>query len=477
MTNKRAGIISMTALGIAILALLAIYAAGQTGCVSAASGTCPAGLVRTISQGLTVNDDQADSDSRIETVAATDTFYVDASTDRVGIGTSAPSTLLHVDGAITGTSYQGIVGNVTPAAGTFTTLNATGGGALTGTWSNLGTVTTVDINGGTVDGAVIGGASAAAGTFTTLNASSGGALTGTWSNLGTVTTVDINGGTVDGAVIGGASAAAGTFTTLAAGTNPATAGILRLPQNFTAIQFRNAANTANVPFVGLDGSNNIEMRAGTGSFIHVYNGGYTFEIFAVADTGISLGGSLASRSVTEPTNALTLYNGTAPVGTLANGTSLYTTAGELRVMDAAGNATLLSPHNQSTNDWIWQSCNAYAGRCKEINMESLVAAVERLTGNQLMANYSMDTPALSWNDSQQKTKLRREQEIAAYDALSGSDKTRRNRPEPYTPLSEPAWLNSEKTRPTTAVRDANTPDLLRIIADLEARLRNLEKGR
>lgn len=40
----------------------------------------------------------------------------------------------------------------------------------------------------------------------------------TWTDLGTVTTADINGGTVDGAVIGGASAAAGTFTTLTATT-------------------------------------------------------------------------------------------------------------------------------------------------------------------------------------------------------------------------------------------------------------------
>ena len=39
-------------------------------------------------------------------------------------------------------------------------------------------------------------------------------LSGTSADLGTVTTIDINGGTVDGAVVGGASAAAGTFTTL-----------------------------------------------------------------------------------------------------------------------------------------------------------------------------------------------------------------------------------------------------------------------
>lgn len=42
------------------------------------------------------------------------------------------------------------------------------------TWTDLGTVTTADINGGTIDGAVIGGASAAAGTFTTIRANNTG---------------------------------------------------------------------------------------------------------------------------------------------------------------------------------------------------------------------------------------------------------------------------------------------------------------
>lgn len=76
------------------------------------------------------------------------------------------------------------------------------------------TYPTIDVNGGTVDGAVIGGTTPAAGTFTTLNASGGGALTGTWTNLGSVTTVDINGGTIDGATIGASSATTGVFTTI-----------------------------------------------------------------------------------------------------------------------------------------------------------------------------------------------------------------------------------------------------------------------
>ena len=73
------------------------------------------------------------------------------------------------------------------------------------TFTGTVTIPTADINGGNIDGTVIGGASAAAGTFTTLNATGGGALTGTWSDLGTVTTVDINGGTIDGAALGSSS--------------------------------------------------------------------------------------------------------------------------------------------------------------------------------------------------------------------------------------------------------------------------------
>lgn len=41
----------------------------------------------------------------------------------------------------------------------------------------------------------------------------------TWANLGTVSTVDINGGTVDGVVVGGATPADGTFLNVDAGTS------------------------------------------------------------------------------------------------------------------------------------------------------------------------------------------------------------------------------------------------------------------
>lgn len=178
---------------------------------------------------------------------------IDVSSTGVAVTGTLSSTgaLSATDLTLTGNlSVQGntTIGNATGDALTFhpSAWTLTNAVTITGTWTNLGTVTTVDINGGTVDAAVIGGASAAAGTFTSLTATgaasfegnvtignaSGDALTfhpaawtltnavsitGTWSDLGTVTTVDIDGGSIDGTPIGAAAtstlaATTGTFS-------------------------------------------------------------------------------------------------------------------------------------------------------------------------------------------------------------------------------------------------------------------------
>src|SRR3990167_7436398 len=66
-------------------------------------------------------------------------------------------------------------------------------------------------------------------TVATLTLNANTIISGTWDDLGIVTTVDVNGGTIDGATIGGASAAAGTFTTLTA------TGDVRLSSKTTGI--------------------------------------------------------------------------------------------------------------------------------------------------------------------------------------------------------------------------------------------------
>ena len=89
------------------------------------------------------------------------------------------------------------------------------GAAAAPTVTDLGSVATCDINGGAIDGAIIGAASAAAITGTTITGTTitdgtvslnAGTVTGTFADLGTVTTVDVNGGSIDGVTIGAAAA-------------------------------------------------------------------------------------------------------------------------------------------------------------------------------------------------------------------------------------------------------------------------------
>lgn len=78
-----------------------------------------------------------------------------------------------------GTNFQLVAGDTTSSSLSVTDLTASGTVDFAGaTVDDLGTVTTGDIDGGTVDGAVIGGNSAAAGTFTDLTASGTATLTG-----------------------------------------------------------------------------------------------------------------------------------------------------------------------------------------------------------------------------------------------------------------------------------------------------------
>jgi hypothetical protein len=95
---------------------------------------------------LVVNDPGADMDVRLEGDNDANLLFLDASVDRVGVGTATPGSKLTVNGSLA-----------------FTTLGAAAD-------LNSQALTNANIDSGTVDGAVIGGASAAAGTFTTLAA-------------------------------------------------------------------------------------------------------------------------------------------------------------------------------------------------------------------------------------------------------------------------------------------------------------------
>ena len=89
---------------------------------------------------------------------------------------------------------------------------------------------------------------------------------------------------------------------------------------------------------------------------------------------LKLGGT-ADRATTKGTHHFDIFDGAAPVGTLANGISFYSAAGEAYVMDAAGNATLISPHDSETNEWIFRSKHTPTGKVLRIDVERLLRFV------------------------------------------------------------------------------------------------------
>jgi len=103
----------------------------------------------------------------------------------------------------------------------------------------------------------------------------------------------------------------------------------------------------------------------------------------IGNLQIGLSTDFTTRSTTQPTRALTLYNGTAPVGTLTNGVTFYSASGEARVMDAAGNSTLLSPHN-TEGRWIYDSVSPVTGKHLRVDMEMLVKAVNDFMGTDFV---------------------------------------------------------------------------------------------
>lgn len=100
-------------------------------------------------------------------------------------------------------------------------VSASSGGTFNGSVGFTAgmTTNTADINGGTIDDTTIGGTTPAAGTFTTLEATSldSTPIGGTTPAAGAFTTLEAT--SLDSTTIGGSTPAAGTFTTLAATGN------------------------------------------------------------------------------------------------------------------------------------------------------------------------------------------------------------------------------------------------------------------
>jgi hypothetical protein len=163
-----------------------------------------------------------------------------------------------------------------------------------------------------------------------------------------------------------------------AAANP-TNGVLQFIQNTSTSAQTGALLKLDVGNVGTSA---LGIPGGAANALAFYVGGVTSgseraRITSGGDFQTSSGGSVqvggtAARATTAGTNRVDIFDGTAPVGTLANGVSFYSAAGEANVMDAAGNATLLSPHDSETNEWIFRSKHTPTGKVLKIDVEKML---------------------------------------------------------------------------------------------------------
>ena len=107
---------------------------------------------------------------------------------------------------------------------------------------------------------------------------------------------------------------------------------------------------------------------------------------ATGEVGLKIGG--ATERGTVGTNAIHLYPGTAPAGALDDCGSIYAegagAATNLKVMDAAGNVTVISPHDEN-GEWIFKSYSPKKGKTLRVDMEKLI--LDLVAENQKLSKY------------------------------------------------------------------------------------------
>jgi hypothetical protein len=270
-------------------------------------------------------------------------------TDITGLGTMSTQNASAV--AITGgTANSLILGGTTAAAATVTTLRIdstlsmagntgtagqvlTSNGASAATWQNIagsGTVTSVDVSGGTTGLTTSGGPVTGAGTITlagTLAIANGGTGATTDSaartalGLGTMavqaaSSVAITGGAIDGTTVGSTTVAAGSFSTLNSSGNTRLGGLsgnqsLQVNNVASAVNYLQAvgAVTTGAPVLSVQGTDtNISLNydaKGTGShFFRSQSGATQFQVAATA-SAVNYMGTFGATTGNYPTLSAT----------------------------------------------------------------------------------------------------------------------------------------------------------------------------
>jgi hypothetical protein len=176
---------------------------------------------------------------------------------------TSPTLVTPTLGVATGTSFQGIIGNVTPAAGSFTTLGASSTATLNTLSSSGATLT-----GGTINGMTVGATTPSSGAFTTVTAStaigtaSGGTGLTSFTSSGVVYASSTSALATGSALyFSGANLGIGTTSPVNYGAaypnltiNGSTTGVLDIQANGTTqLEISTGANLAQINAVAASG--------------------------------------------------------------------------------------------------------------------------------------------------------------------------------------------------------------------------------
>ena len=273
---------------------------------AAAAGTDSAGKNLTISSGGTTGNESTSITLKTTTAGSS------------GTDTNSPTSKIVIGGAGVTTFTAGgdlDIGSHDFKAQTLTSDVTTGTAPLTvSSTTEVANLNAAKLSGADWDAPLaIGGTTAAPGTFTTLTA------TGT----STLTTVDINGGAIDGTTIGATSASTGAFSTLTT-SSTATIGTDLTVSGGDIIYPATASTLGMTAASGTDtaaGSLTISAATATGD----EDGGEL--VFKTGGAGGTSGTSTATTAVTALT--LAAAGGASFLNTVTVGTDLTVTGGDI----------------------------------------------------------------------------------------------------------------------------------------------------